>query len=422
LAERIKIGSIGLLKKLFIFIFLLYISGFPSRLGLIPQAAHEIIIMIFAAIGIAALALYMGLYRYKVDKIDIFLLILLFLYPFFSSITAWIIVRQPVYMGLLTFRGSFILLTFYTLIILGFSGNIVLSYSRITVIFIIAIVAVLFYFFGLNDFNLFFHKGTLAKEYTMTTTKGIQFSGYTCLFIVPYIAGWVKYFEKNKPVYLWLPFFIFLFSVMISKARNEILTLAVLPLFMYYFKYKINNVKFLIYTFLLVTLFFMVIFTENAVSRNFSGLLRPSDLGYAYETGDYSAYLRFEELKQGWSWFLKYPVTGVGSLSYRYNDGYLGLISDIFFVSDIGIMGVLVKGGIILLLLYSFLYNTLFNYFRNDDLVSVTGRFLTLALLIELIIGNDYLFNYTGVMVILFMLRPARKPKFSINFDPVKEK
>lgn len=355
-----------------------------------------------------AFALYLGLYHYKIDKIDIFLMILLLLYPFFSSVTAWITVKQPIYMGLLTFRGLFILLTFYSLIVLGFSGKAVLNHSRMIVIFIIILIAVLFYFFGLNDFNLMFFKGTLVIKYGVTTTKGLQFSGYTCLFIVPYIAGWIKYFEKNKLRFLWLPFFILLFSILISKARNEILTLAVLPVLMYYFKYKINNVKFLIYTFLLVALFFIIIITDNVVSRNFSGLLRPSDLGYAYETGDYSAYLRFEELKLGLKWFLKYPVAGVGSLSYKYHDGYLGLISDIFFVSDIGILGILVKGGIILLLLYFFLYNTLFKLFNNDDIVSITGRFITLALLVELIIGNDYLFNYTGVMVILFMLRPHR--------------
>jgi hypothetical protein len=411
LAERTKIGAVSFFKKIFIFIFLLYISALPSRLGLLSQTAHETIIMVLAALGVFSLALYLGLYRYKVDKIDISLLILLFIYPFISSITAWIIVKQPIYMGLLTFRGMFLLLTFYTLTILGFSGNSVLKYAGNMVILIMVTVAILFFLFGVNDFNLLFRKGTLVMKYGVTTTKGMQFSGYSCLFIVPYIASWIRYFERNKPVFLWLPLIILLFSVTITKARNEILTLAVLPLFMYYFKYKINNIKFLIYTFLLVALFFILILTDNVVSRNFSGLMRPSDLGYAYKTGDYSAYLRFEELKQGWKWFLKYPVTGVGSLSYRYNDGYLGLISDIFFVSDVGIVGILVKGGILLLLLYAFLYNTLFNIFSNDDLVSITGRFLTLGLLIELVIGNDYLFNYTGVMVLLFMLRPARQSK-----------
>jgi len=393
-----------LLKRIFIIVFLLYISGLPNRLGLLSLAANEIMIIFFAVTGLFSLAFYLALNRYRVKNIDFLLLFLLFIYPFLSSLTAWIIIGQPLYMGLLTFRGSFVLLTYYTLIILGFSNKSVLSYTGTTVVFIIITVIVLFFIFKINDFNLLFRKGTIVVKYGKTITKGIQFSGFTCLFIIPYIASWVRYFEKNKLRNLVFPLFIFLFSILISKARNEILTLAVIPLFMYYLKYKMFDVKFLIYTSLLVFLFFTIILTDNVVSRNFSGLLQPASLDYAHKTGDYSAYLRFGEIKAGWKWFLKYPVTGVGSASYRFHNGYMGFISDFFFVADIGIVGILVKGGIILLLFYYLFYTFLFRFFNNEDIFSITGRYITFALLIELLIGNDYLFNYTGVFVVLFML------------------
>jgi len=396
------------LKSIFFILFLLYVSGLPNRLGWISVTVNEILIIFFAGTGFLSMAFYIARKKYRVDNIDIFLLILIFVYPFLSSFTAWFIIDQPVYMGLLTFRGSFILLTFYSLIVLGFSARDSLNYTEKTVIFIIVSVAILFYIFGINDVNLLFRKGTIEVQYGETTTKGLQFSGFTCLFIIPYVAGWVRYFEKHELKTLILPMFILLFSALVSKARNEMLTLAVLPVLMYYLKYKLLDIKFIVYTGLFLIVIFLLILTDNVVSRNFSGLLKPLDLDYAQQTGDYSAYLRWEEIKAGWKWFLKYPVTGVGSASYRYNNGYMGFIADFFFIADIGIVGILVKGGIILLLLYFFLYSSLIKYFSSENFISVTGRYITLGLLIELMIGNDFLFNYPGVIVLLFMLQRYR--------------
>jgi hypothetical protein len=396
-------------KRLFVVLFLLYVSGLPNRLGFISFSLNEVISMFFSLTGLLALAIYLPKNRYHINNIDFFLLLLLFIFPFLSSITAWFIIGQPIYMGLLTFRSSFILLTYYTFTVFGVTDENIIDSTTGIVIFILITIAILFYVFGINDFNLLFRKGTIVVKYGRTITKGLQFSGFTCLFIVPYLVGWVRFFEKNRLKFLFLPIIILAFEILVVKARNEILTLAVVPLMMYYLKYRATDVKFLLYTLFLVSGFFLILLTDNAVSRNFSGLIQPASYEHAYSTGDYSAYLRIEEIKAGWKWFVKYPFTGVGSASYRFNNGYMGFISDFFFIADIGIVGILVKGGIFLVLLYIFMYSVLFNSFRHDDLVSVIGRYISLALLIELIIGNDFLFNYTGVFVILFLLKKRRE-------------
>ena len=398
-----------LLNKLFFISFLLFISGLPFRLGFISQSVNELIIVFFAVTGMFSFSIYLSKFRYKVDMLDILLIIVLIIYPVFNSIIARITVGQPVYMGILTFRTLFILFTYYTILLMGFSERFVLSYVGSTVFFIIIIVAILFYVFSLNDFNVLVKKGSLDIEYTLTTTKGLQFSGFTCLFFIPYVSGLVKYTEKDKISYLLLPVTIFVFSILISKARNEILTMMVMPVFIYYVKYKISNIKFLIFTILLVSFFFIALTTENVLSRNLSGLVKSADIEFARETKDYSVYLRLEQYKDAWAWFKRYPLTGVGSISYRYNGGYMGFISEFFFISDIGIMGILVKGGLILLSLYVLLYIKLFNYFSGDNLYSIIGRYLVFFLIIELIIGNDFLVNYSGIMVILFLIKPARK-------------
>jgi hypothetical protein len=250
-------------------------------------------------------------------------------------------------------------------------------------------------------------KGNLVVKYGHTTTKGMQFSGFTCLFFIPYIYGWVRYFERNKAVFLGLPILLLLITVFISKARNELFTMAIIPLLMYYLKYRLLDFKYLFITAIIVLFFFIIALTDNVVSRSFAGLLRPGDLEFAQNTKDYSAYLRYEEIKAGWAWFLKYPLTGVGSLSYRYNGGYQAVISDFFFISDIGLIGVAIKGGIILLGIYLYFYSILFKAFRNDDIISVTGRYIVLFLLIELIIGNDFIFNYTGIIVLILLIKPS---------------
>jgi len=299
------------------------------------------------------------------------------------------------------------MLAWYSFLIMGFSQQTVLEYTERIVFYVIVTVAVLFLVFNFNDFNTPFMKGTLVVKYGHTTTKGMQFSGFTCLFFIPYIYGWVKYFEKNKPGFLALPLIILIFSAYITKARNEIFTMTIIPLLMYYLKYRLLDFKYLFITLVIVMFFFIIALTDNVISRSFSGLLHPGDSEFAYKTKDYSAYLRYEEIKAGWKWFLKYPLTGIGSISYRFNGGYQSVISDFFFISDIGLIGVIIKGGIILASIYYYFYSILFRVFRNDDINSVTGRYIVLFLLIELIIGNDYIFNYTGIIVLLLLLKPS---------------
>jgi O-Antigen ligase len=399
----------NLIKKIFFILFLFYISLLPARLGFISQTANEILVILFSFTGVLSLALYLPGVKYRVDRFDLFLLAFLVLYPLFSSIVARITVGQPVYMGLLTFRSLYIILVWYAFLIMGFSQHSVLDYTEKVVFLVIIIATILFLVFNFNDFNTSFMKGSLAVKYGHTTTKGMQFSGFTSLFFIPYVYGWVRYFEKNKPGFLALPLLILIFSVYISKARNEILTMAILPLFMYYLRYRLYDIRYLLISGLIIVSFFYIALTDNVISRNFAGLLRPGDLEFAHKTKDYSAYLRYEEINAGWRWFLKYPITGIGSLSYRFNGGYQGVISDFFFISDIGILGILIKGGLILLALYYIFYRLLFKIFGNDDLFSLTGSYLVLFLLIELIIGNDYLFNYTGSIVILLLMKPTRK-------------
>lgn len=396
------------LKVIFAFLFLIYISGLPNRLGYVTQPMHEVIIIFFSLTGLFSFSLYLSKYRYKIEALDAYILFYLFIYPVISSLVAWYITSQPLYMGILTFRGFYIIFVYYTILLFRFPAETVLNYVEKTVIFIMLLITVLFVFFDLNDFNVLFRKGNLVIQYGLTTTKGMQFSGFTCLFFIPFIAGWVKYFERNKLVYLIIPAFIFIFSVMISKARNEILTLAIIPLIMYYIRYKFYDLKFLTITIVIISAFFIILMTDNLLSRSFSGLTKLDDLEFARKTGDYSAYLRIEEIRDGWKWFIKYPLTGLGSLSYRYNNGYMGVVSDFFFLSDIGIIGVLVKGGVILFGFYMMFYARLINYFTGSGLYSIIGRYLVFALLIELMIGNDYLVNYTGVMVVIFLLKPLR--------------
>jgi hypothetical protein len=396
------------INKLFFVLFLVYFSNLPARLGLVSATANEIMILLFSFSGLLAFSFYLPAKKYRVSKLDLFLLLFLIVYPLISSLTAYITQGQPFYMGILTFRSLFILFAYYVFLLGGPGQETVMRYSENTVLTIIAVAVILVTVFGYTDFNTPFVKGSLVIKYGHTTTKGLQFSGFSCLFFIPYIYGWVKYFEKEKPVYLVIPAVILIISVYIVKARNEILTLTVIPLFMYYLKYRLYDIRYLVISGLIVCVFFVVVLTDNVVSRSFGGLLHPGDLDYAHRTKDYSAYLRIEEIRSGWQWFLKYPVTGLGSLSYRFNHGYQGLISQYFFVSDIGLIGLLVKGGILLLTAYLYFYNMLFKMFRDEDIYSVTGRYLVLFLVIELLLGNDYLVNYTGGFVVLFLLLPVR--------------
>ena len=316
------------IKRFYLIIFLFYISGLPQRLGLVPQLVNEVLILFFAIPGIFFFSVYLVKFRYKAEMLDFYLLLFLIIYPVFSAIVAKITVGQPLYMGILSFRGLYIILAFYTIYCMNFNELAILSHVNTVNVFIILLVVFLFFILSINDFNTVFRKGTLAIKYGYTSTKGNQFSGYSGLFFISFIYGWVLYFEKHSIKYLILPAGILVCSVFITKARNEIFTICIIPFAMYYLKYKMFNIKFLTITIFLVLIFYITIATDNIVSRSFSGLLHPRDLEFAQTTKDYSAYLRVQEIKDGLKWFLKYPITGVGSISYRYNGGYMGFISN----------------------------------------------------------------------------------------------
>ncbi|HVN58877.1 MAG TPA: O-antigen ligase family protein [Bacteroidales bacterium] len=396
------------LKRIFLVLFLLYVSGLPQRLGFVSQVVNEIVIMVVALTGLFFFSVYLSKYRYRIEMLDIYLSVFLIFYPVFNCLVAYFTVGQPLYMGLLSFRSLYLLLAFYTLYCFDFNERAILSYVNMVNILVLIVVVILFFGFSVNDFNTVFRKGTLAVRYTFTTTKGIQFSGFSGLFFISFIAGWVYFFEKNKPGNLILPLVILLSSVFITKSRNEIFSLCMIPVMMYYLKYKLYDLKFLSISVTLILALYLVMVTDNVISRSFTGLLHANNMDYIHQTRDYSAYLRIREIEDGWKWFLKYPLTGLGSISYRYNGGYMGIVSDFFFISDIGIFGLLVKGGIILVLLYIMFFIRLFRYFSGDGLIVVIGRYLLFFILIELIIGNDLFYNNTGVMVIMFMLKPSR--------------
>jgi hypothetical protein len=393
------------LRNLYLTVFLLYISGLPSRLGIINLFWNEIFLMFFTVTGILSFMLYLGINRFRINGIDFLILIFTVLYPVMSSIIARITLHQPVYMGFLSFRGTYLLFSYYTLTILNCRRETILKFVTSTTAFILLIVIILFVFFNINDITLPYRKGYIEVKTSLTTTKALIFTGYTTIFMIAYIGGWVTFFEKGDLKYLILPFIIVASSVFISKGRIEIFMQGVLPLLMYYFKYGKLNTNLLIITSCLIISFFLIVLTDNQLSRSYAGLLEPANLKYAQETKDYSAWLRLNEYKNAFKLIREYPLTGTGNLSYRFNNGFTGLFTDFFFISDIGIVGVMMRGGIILIGLYAFFYHKVYNIFNVNDVISSAGRFITIFLMLMLLAGIDFLFFYSGVIVVLLSLR-----------------
>jgi hypothetical protein len=393
------------LKNLYIVVFLLYISGLPSRLGIINLFWNEIFLMFFTVTGILSFGLYLGLHRFRIDGTDLLILIFTVLYPILSSIIARITLHQPVYMGFLSFRGTYLLYSYYTLIILNCRRETILKYVIAITAFILLLVIVLFIFFNVNDITLPFRRGYIEVKTSLTTTKALVFSGYTTIFMFAYLTAWILFFEKGNPKYLILPLVIFISSVFISKGRIEIFMQGALPFLMYYFKYGKLNINLLIITASLIIAFFLIILTDNQLSRSYAGLLEPANLSLAQETQDYSAWLRLNEYKNAFKIIGEYPVTGTGNLSHRFNMGFTGLFSDFFFISDIGIAGVMMKGGFILIALYAIFYHKVYAMFSGDDIISLTGRYTTIFLILMLLAGIDFLFFYPGVFTVLLSLR-----------------
>ncbi len=289
-----------------------------------------------------------------INTLDGFFICLVFVFPIFSAIQAYLIFGQPILHGILSLRGMFAILIYYALIkrckpacIL----KIILEYQ----LYIMVIDTILLYVLGVDSNSIVSIRPTdgneafVAGKAAENQLRGLRLS-LGASFTLIALAYWIaEYHFRGSKETLYKIVFTFFFVAFVSKSRVEL----VLCLLMVIIPYLINiNLKKIIRLISVSSVIGIVILAIPSIRNRFlviNDLFGGMD---ATSSGDYSGYARLAEILIAWPHILAHPFLGVGNISYHYKGGFMGIFNDYFFVADIGVVGMLLIGGLFLCWVY----------------------------------------------------------------------
>lgn len=291
---------------------------------------------------------------YGIHGITIPILIYAFIYPIYGAISANMVFGQPFYMGFLSLRYElFILFVFYLISVGAKYGEVLKIINKVNIcVAILSIIA--FFVFGLNSV-------TIMSWVNSTRTVEVDFSdsGFAlkgeflmicyALLNVSFIYYLDKLFHKHDKSDVVIFCILIFYLLFVHKGRGPILILG----FMYLFEvFQIKSVKNKIIL-LLIPLFLGSVY----VSFKPESLASFTEILKFQDTEDGSTAARMVSITEAFNYIQEYPLWGIGNLSAHFgDDGFHTFFPKTFYVADIGIIGSLMMGGMVLLLIYVFIF------------------------------------------------------------------
>lgn len=375
--------------------------------------------IISLSLGVIGLLYAIPLWSKKLYKRDIVIILLSMVFPIVSSYTANIIWDQPFYMGLLSLREFFNILFFYYLIKVFKAKDIINTLCKYQLI-IMAIDAILLYVFNIDnnrilsllpiDENTIYVKEA-AVENTLRGARLELGTGLTWLTLAYWSAKYYYERSRNNLICILLTL---LFVFFVSKSRVSLVVcflIAVMPLiFSLSFKniYKIISISLLV---IIILLFIPSISQRFLVVFDLLGDTRTTG------SGDFSGVARLKEILVAIPYIIRYPIFGVGNISYHFNGGFSGVLNKYFFLADIGIVGMAFMGGIFLCVLYFFIFKNAYTYnLRNQNrIVKLFIKIICGVYLIIPFMGYSPLLSNTILLAFMLYLSYTKTLNISAN-------
>lgn len=395
------------LNKFFVLLVILYITQ------LINFLHSEFIIhaIFYTAIIIGGISMTLCIISpYKnVSPVAYIIIVFALLLPIISAWRSWVVFGQPIFYGIARMRYMFILLFAFHLYHTGYSFKTLMKQIN-TVNIIIAIGSiVLLYVFGVDNVvaeKSFFTIYSADTEATSDAIKGAKLTYCSQLIFVSVIYYMTACMQKLKiKDILILALFVF-YTLFVHKGRQPLVAYGVI--FLIYMATHLNK-RNVIIGILSVGIISFIIINDNSIVGRYTTILEGD---YSMDT---SALARFAEVEDVVPYIKKYPIGGFGNLSYKFNEGFQGVFNDYFFIEDIGIIGVMAKGGIILIALCALFYYLCFRYtFRvENNLHKAYIINMLITCIVLSFIGSDTLTCAPALLV--FIIYP-------MIYAPVKKK
>lgn len=395
------------LNRFYVLLVILYVTQ------LINFLHSEIIInaIFFSAIiigFISGVLCFISPYK-NVSPVAYIVIVFALVLPVFSAWRSLVVFGQPMFYGIARMRFMLILLFAFHLYYTDYPIKTLLRQINCVNIFIAVGATIALYGFGIDNVAAepyFFTTYSADLEAVSDTIKGVKLTYCSSLILVSTIYYMVKSVHHPNPKNIAILLLFIFYILFVNKGRQPLVAIG--AAFVVYILANLNlrNIAISIAALGAIT---AVIINDSSITNRYTTILEGEN------SMDTSFLARLSEIEYVTPYIKKYPIAGFGQLSYHFNDGFQGIFDEYFFIEDIGFIGTMAKGGVILLIMCAIFYFICLRHthlVRDDDTKSFI-RCMLVALLVLSFIGSEALTNSPSVFIFLI---------YPMIYAPVKKK
>lgn len=400
------------LNKFYVLLVILYVTQ------LINFLHSEIIInaIFYSAVIIGFISMilcFISPYK-NVSPVAYIIAVFALLLPLFCAWRSHVVFGQPIFYGIAKMRFMFILLFAFHLYYTNYPLKTLIKQINYVNILIAAASSVALYVFKIDNVvaeQYFFSTYSVESEAVSDAIKGVKLTYCSYLIIVSTIYYLIKSVRHPNPKNISILLLFMFYTLFVHKGRQPLVAIG--AVFMVHILANLNFRNIAIGIAALCSIA-AVIANDSSIINRYATIL---DGEYSMDT---SILARLSEVEYVMPYIQKYPIAGFGQLSQHFNDGFHGIFDKYFYLDDIGFIGTMAKGGIILLIMCVVFYYLCLKYtylIKDDDTRSFI-RGMLIALIVLSFIGSEALTNSPSMLIFLIypMIYAPVKKKFNESF------
>lgn len=306
------------------------------------------------------------------------------LLPIYGSLKAEYLFDQSFVLGIASLRYLSLILCGYILVLMKYPYHRLINQVNVFNLWVAGLSIVLVLILGVSTNVL---DGLFVNTYAIETNavvtqgyhavRGIRFtkcSEVIYVSLVYYLLDIVRNgFKKKNTLSLLL---LLIYMLFVHKGRQPIAVLCIVYVIAYIKLRGASMLKMLL-TVVPVSMLCVVTIVFPQVLDSFSTILEGD------RSADFSTLARIWSVESVIPYILDNPILGIGNLSPHYKEGFHGILGDTFYIADIGIIGAMARGGIVLILIYFGLYLSL--YVNSGRVQNIANRqFLKYMILVQI--------------------------------------
>lgn len=411
--------------KYIVFIFLLFFTKILSFLGsnVLLFGMHYLTLFV----SITSFLIFIS--RHRWSHVTFFIFMFAIITPIYASIQSLRIFDQPFYMGFASLRYFMFIMFGYFLIINNYDYRLLLKQINNINLFVALFSIITILILHIDPGTLYSYQVTNnvlgagtenagdSEGVGGVNVRGARFFACSALMFISLIYYQLASLRKGgKDNYIRL-FILIIYILFVHKGRQPVAVMGVVYI-VYFLKMKGVSTKRLLMVVAPILLFIIFLAIDENLLFRFTTILDGE------KSDDFSTLARIWEVNQILPYIQDNLLLGVGNLSAHFrNGGFQAFLGSNFYLADIGIIGALARGGLILIIIYLGLYVSLWKKTKSiqDRDCRQYMRYMLISYAILLIcLCNDTFFGDNCIQFALIFYPLYRQKNNNKYISPLK--